>query len=155
MGSTIAVDWYHWKLRVVMMPFLSSWLTPHIAIMMTSSYGNIFCVTGPLCGEFTCHQWIPCTKASNAEQWCFLWSVPWINSCVNNREAGDLRCQHAHHDITVMIMTKSGATSDENGIMITLFFSDTQPITTAEWSAKNIPYRLSYNNKYVMVTYNF
>ena len=44
--------------------------------MMTSSNGNIFRVTGPLCGEFTGHRWIPRTKASNAELWCFLWSAP-------------------------------------------------------------------------------
>ena len=44
--------------------------------MMTSSNGNIFCVTGHLCGEFTGPQWIPRTKASDAELWCFLWSVP-------------------------------------------------------------------------------
>ena len=43
-----------------------------IVSMMTSSNGNIFCVTGPLCGEFTGHRWIPCTKASDAELWCFL-----------------------------------------------------------------------------------
>ena len=27
--------------------------------MMTSSIGNIFCVPGPLCGEFIGHRWIP------------------------------------------------------------------------------------------------
>ena len=43
---------------------------------MTSSNGNIFRVTGLLCGEFTGHQWIPRTKASDAELWYFLWSVP-------------------------------------------------------------------------------
>ena len=32
--------------------------------------------TGPLCGEFTCPRWIPRTKASDAELWCFLGSVP-------------------------------------------------------------------------------
>ena len=32
-------------------------------------------VTGPLCGEFTGHRWIPLTKASDAELWCFLWSA--------------------------------------------------------------------------------
>ena len=31
---------------------------------------------GPLCREFTGHRWIPRTKASGAELWCFLWSVP-------------------------------------------------------------------------------
>ena len=44
--------------------------------MMTPSNESIFCVTGPLCGEFTGYRWIPLTKASDAELWCFLWSVP-------------------------------------------------------------------------------
>ena len=44
--------------------------------MMTSSNGNIFRVTGHLCGEFTGPCWIPHTKASEAELWCFLWSAP-------------------------------------------------------------------------------
>ena len=35
----------------------------HNCCMMTSSNGNIFRVTGPLCGEFTGHRWIPRTKA--------------------------------------------------------------------------------------------
>ena len=61
-------------------------------LMKTQSNGNIFRVTGPLCGEFTGHPWIPRTEASDAELWCFLWSAPWINGWVNNREAGDLRC---------------------------------------------------------------
>ena len=43
--------------------------------IMTSSNGNIFRVTGHLCGEFTGPRWIPHTKASDAELWCFLWSV--------------------------------------------------------------------------------
>ena len=43
--------------------------------MMTSSIGNIFCVTALLCGEFTCPRWIIRTKASDAELWCFLWSA--------------------------------------------------------------------------------
>ena len=66
--------------------------------MMTSSNGNIFRITGALCGEFTCHRWIPLTKASDAELWCFLWSAPEQN----NREAGELRCHQAHYDVTVM-----------------------------------------------------
>ena len=44
--------------------------------MMTSSNGNIFRVTGHLCGESTGHRWIPSTKASHTEFWCFLWSAP-------------------------------------------------------------------------------
>ena len=72
-------------------------------IMMTSSNGNIFRVTGPLWGEFTGPCWIPHTNASDAELWCFLWSAPWINGWVNNREAGDLRRYRAHSDVTVMM----------------------------------------------------
>ena len=44
--------------------------------MMTPSNGNIFRVTGPLCGEFTGPRGIPCTKGSDAELWYFLSSVP-------------------------------------------------------------------------------
>ena len=44
--------------------------------MMTSLNGIIFRVTGHLCGEFTGPRWIPRTKASDAELWCFLWSAP-------------------------------------------------------------------------------
>ena len=55
-------------------------------IMMTSSNGNIFRVTGHLCGEFTGDRWIPRTKASDAELWCFLWS--WINGWISNRRWG-------------------------------------------------------------------
>ena len=45
-------------------------------IMMTSSDGNILRVTGPVCGEFSGHRWIPLTKASDADLWCFLWFAP-------------------------------------------------------------------------------
>ena len=40
--------------------------------MMTSSNGNIFRVTGHLCGKFTGPRWISRTKASDAELWCFF-----------------------------------------------------------------------------------
>ena len=40
--------------------------------IMKSSNENIFRVTGPLCGEFASHRWLPHTKASDAELWCFL-----------------------------------------------------------------------------------
>ena len=33
----------------------------------------------------------------------FLWSVPWINSWVNNREAVDLARHCAHYDVIVMM----------------------------------------------------
>ena len=71
-------------------------------VMMTSSNGSIFRVTGLLCGEFTGHRWIPRTKASGAELWCFLWSAPKINGRVNNREAGNFRRHRAQYDVIVM-----------------------------------------------------
>ena len=70
--------------------------------MMMSLNGNLFRVTGPLCGEFTSPRWIPRTKASDAELWCFLWSAPWINGWVNTREAGDLRFHRADYEVIVM-----------------------------------------------------
>ena len=70
--------------------------------MMTSSNGIIFRVASHLCWEFTGHRWIPDTKASDAELWCFLWYAPWINGWVNNHEAGDFWRYHAHCDVIVM-----------------------------------------------------
>ena len=39
---------------------------------MTSSNGKDLRVTCPWCGEFTGDRWIPLTKASDAELWCFF-----------------------------------------------------------------------------------
>ena len=44
--------------------------------MIASSNGNIICITESLRGESTGDQWIPPTKASDAELCCFLWSAP-------------------------------------------------------------------------------
>ena len=66
-------------------------------ITMTSSNGNIFHVTGSLCGEFTDHQ----------GQWrrALLFSsiCAWTNNWINNRGVGDLRRHRAHHDVTAML----------------------------------------------------
>ena len=40
--------------------------------MMSSSNANIFRVTDQLCKEFTSPRWIPHTKASDVELWCFF-----------------------------------------------------------------------------------
>ena len=45
-------------------------------VMMTSSNGNFFRVTGLLCREFTGPPVNSRTKASDAELWSFLWSAP-------------------------------------------------------------------------------
>ena len=41
-------------------------------------------------------------KANDAELRCFLWSAPEKNIGVNNGDAGDLRRQRTHYDVTVM-----------------------------------------------------
>ena len=64
-----------------------------LLIMVTSSNRNIFRIAGPLWGESTGHRWIPLTKASGAELWCF-WSAREKNGSVNNQDAGD-------YDVTV------------------------------------------------------
>ena len=72
--------------------------------MMTSSNGNIFCVTAPLCGELTGLRRFPLPNASDAELWRFLLSAPWMNGWTNSREAGDLRRNRAHYGVIVMII---------------------------------------------------
>ena len=78
--------------------WLAMWVQGNF-LWSTSSSGNIYRVTGPLCSEFTGHRWIPRTKASDTELWLIC---AWING-VNNREAGDLRCHCTHYDVTVML----------------------------------------------------
>ena len=68
---------------------------------MTPSNGKIFRVTGPLCEEFTGHRWIPLTKASDAELWCFFFICTRTNVWVNNPNAGFLRRHHAHYVVTL------------------------------------------------------
>ena len=72
---------------------------------MTSSNGNIFRVTGPLWGKFTGHWWSSLTKVSDAELWCFLWSVSehTVEQTINT---GDLIGNRTHYDVTVMAMSK-------------------------------------------------
>ena len=71
---------------------------------MTSSNGNIFRVTGHLCGEFTGHR-SPVNSPHNG-QWrgavMFSLICVWTNSWVNNHEPGDLRRYHAHYDVIVI-----------------------------------------------------
>ena len=63
--------------------------------MMTSSNGNIFRVTGHLCGEFT-------GDAQRRGALMFSLICTRINGWVNNREAGNLRRHSAHCDVMVM-----------------------------------------------------
>ena len=72
-------------------------------LMTTSSNGNIFLITGLLCGvgnspitgEFPAQR--PVMRSFDAFFIC-----AWINSWVNNHEANDLRCHCDHCNVTVM-----------------------------------------------------
>ena len=94
--------------------------SPLSQFMMTSSNGNSFCVTGPLCGEFIGHRWIPHTKASDAELWCFLWSTPEKNGWANNRKAGHLRRHRTHHDVIVMSFCRRQAIALTNADILSI-----------------------------------
>ena len=68
---------------------------------MTSSNGNIFRVTGHLCGKFTGPRWIPAQRPVTRSFDVFF-DLRLINGWVNNRKAGDLRRYRAHYDVMVM-----------------------------------------------------
>ena len=73
----------------------------HLKIMMTSSNGNVFRVTGPLYSP------VP-VNSPHKGQWRGALMFPlicaWINDWVNNREAGDLRRYSSHYDVSVMLI---------------------------------------------------
>ena len=73
--------------------------------MMTSSNGNTFRVTGPLCGEFTGPRSPVNSPHKGKWRGALMFSLicVWINGWVNNREAGDLRHNRAHYYVTVMV----------------------------------------------------
>ena len=73
-----------------------------VLVMMTSSNGNIFRVTGPLCREFTGPGEFPTQRPVTRSFDVFFFICVWINGWVNNREAGDLRRYQAHYDVIVM-----------------------------------------------------
>ena len=81
------------------------------ANMMTSSNGNIFRVTGPLCGEVTGPGEIPAQRPLTRSFDVFFFICAWINDWVNNREAGDLRRHRGHYDVNVMKWTQDTKTN--------------------------------------------
>ena len=106
---------------------------------MMSPNGNIFCLTGPLYGEFTGRRWIHRTKATDAQLCCFLWSAPWINGWVNIREAGDWRRHRSHYDVIVMVYKIFWFWI--KCIFLIAFLSHVTTITLAIWY-------LRYSNEY-------
>ena len=68
--------------------------------MMTSSNGNIFCISGLLCGEFTGHRWIP-PQRPVARSFDVFFDLRLNKRSSNNRDAGDRRRHRAHYDVTL------------------------------------------------------
>ena len=89
--SRIEAEWRIYLFQPML--FMVYWL------MMTSSYGDIFRVTG--------HLWPPVNSPYKG-QWrgalVFSLICAWINCWVNNCEAGDLRRHRAHYDIIVITL---------------------------------------------------
>ena len=56
----------------------------------------------PFVRGITGYRWIPRSKASDAELWCFLLVCAWTNGWVSNRDADHLRRHRAHYGVTVM-----------------------------------------------------
>ena len=63
--TSLSFQWHNFDF------LMDNWV-PLQCFMMTSSNGNIFLITGHLCGEFTGPQWIPHTKACDTELWYFF-----------------------------------------------------------------------------------
>ena len=70
---------------------------------MTSSNGNIFPVTGPLCGRIQ----RPSVNSPHKDQWCeaLMFSLihAWTSGWVNNRDDDDLGRHRTHYDTTLIL----------------------------------------------------
>ena len=90
-------------------------------IMMTSSNGNIFRVTGLLCGEFTGPGEFPSHKGQWRGALMFSLICARTNRWVNNREAGELRRHQAHYDVSVMMSVDETIIASDNDSFSTCY----------------------------------
>ena len=93
--------------------FIGYLVTYDTVIMMASSNGTIFRVTGHLCGEFTGHH-----KGQWHRALMFSLICVWMNDWVNNREFGDLRRYCTHYDVIVMIPKEYGISHVQRNCMV-------------------------------------
>ena len=117
-------------------------------LMMTSSNGNIFRVTGPLCGESP----VP-VNSTHKGQWRGALMISLIcvriNDWVNNREAVDLRA-------TVVIMTSMWCHVPSNNIKCETKVSSSKNVvgtkerTTKKGGACLHVFNLDFLNEYIM-----
>ena len=85
--------------------------------MMTSSNGNIFRVTGPLCGEFTGPGEFP-TQRPVTRSFDVFFDLG-LNKRLSKHEAGDLRRYRSHYDVIVMLF-KCTRTCDKYTLLSTI-----------------------------------
>ena len=110
--------------------------------MMTSANGNIFRVTGHLCGDFP-----------HEGQWrgAFMFSLncTWINRWVNTREAGDFRRRRAHYDVIVMTSRRVIHVSDPHPHLVLNMLNEIH-VWTPELATPWTPILLCQKSSYVM-----
>ena len=94
--------------------------------MMTSSNGNLFRVTGHFLWEIHRSPVNSPHKSQWREALLFSLICAWINGWVNTREAGDLRRNRAHYDVTIMnksLPTRSHSMIPKNNYGCNIFNS--------------------------------
>ena len=113
-------------------------------IMMTSSNGNIFRVTGPMWGEFSGHRWLPLTKPVTRNFNVFF-NLRLNKLLSKRRHAVDFRRHRAHCNVTVMIMSSNKKNYVYNLARV-LTVRHPSPYTISMWLIDAIWWRRSQSN---------
>ena len=129
---------------------------------MKSSNGNIFCANGHLCGEFTGPWWIPCTKASDADRWCFFDLHP--NKLLNKQSWGWWFETPSHHyDVNVMVgLVKSESKLGHHSVYIqcgaiimrSIYTQIFTKGTASDWYSASVPAIIYAKSYYIEPRYN-
>ena len=82
-----------WMILFILFP--GNFLKMFWLITMMSSNGDIFRITGHLCGEFTGHRWLPPHNGQWHRASMFYLLSAWTSCWTNNRVSGDLRHYNA------------------------------------------------------------
>ena len=110
---TMTLKWARWRLkspasRLFTQPFIQAQIKENIKAPRHL----------PLCRSLV--------NSPHKGQWrralMFSLICAWINGWINNREAGDLRCQHAHCDVTLMIFDTRRTTVTYRQVVMYLIF---------------------------------
>ena len=96
-----------------------------VNFMMTSSNGNIFRLTGPLCGEFTGASEFS-TQRPVTRSFDVFFDLRLNKRLSNNREAGDLRRRRCHYDVIVMPSSQSTASRGDRYETVSFVQNDTR-----------------------------